>query len=47
MALMSRSFGILTGSIRQGQNQQAREALEISFAVILKELNTNYPYLLN
>jgi len=46
MALMVRSFGILTGSIRQGQNQQAREAAESGLAVIQKELNTNYPYLL-
>ena len=46
MALMARSFGFLVGSIRQGQNQQAREAAESGLAVILKELNTNYPYLL-
>ena len=46
MALMARSFGSLVGSIRQGQNQEAREAAESGLAVILKELNTNYPYLL-
>jgi len=46
MALMARSYGLLIGTIRQGQNQQAREAAESGLAVILKELNTNYPYLL-
>ena len=46
MALMARSFGFLYGTIRHGQNQQAREAAESGMAVILKELNTNYPYLL-
>jgi hypothetical protein len=46
MALMARSFGSLVGSIRHGQNQEAREAAESGLAVILKELNTNYPYLL-
>ena len=46
MALMARSFGFLFGTIRHGQNQQAREAAESGMAVILKELNTNYPYLL-
>ena len=45
-ALLARSFGLLTGSIRQGHNQQAREAAESGMAVILKELNVNYPYLL-
>ena len=46
MALMARSFGFLFSSIRQGQNQQAREAAESGLAIILKELNTNYPYVL-
>ena len=46
MALMARSFSFLIGSIRQGQSQEAREAAESGLAIILKELNTNYPYLL-
>lgn len=46
MALMARSFAGLIGSIRQGQSQEAREAAESGLAIILKELNSNYPYLL-
>jgi len=46
MALMARSFSFLIGSIRYGKSQEAREAAESGVAIILKELNTNYPYLL-
>ena len=46
MALSARTLAGLMRSIRQGQNQQAREAAESGLAILLKELNTNYPYLL-
>lgn len=46
MALSARTFASLIGSIRQGQNREAREAAESGMAIIIKELNRNYPYLL-
>jgi hypothetical protein len=46
MAMTARTFAGLFGSIRQGHNQEAREAAESGLAVLLRELNTNYPYLL-
>lgn len=46
MAIITRTFSGLMGSIRQGQSQQAQEAAETGMAMILKELNENYPYLL-
>lgn len=46
MALSARTFSGLIGSIRQGQSREAREAAESGMALILKELNRGYPYLL-
>ena len=46
MALSARTFAGLMGSIRQGQSREAREIAESGMAIILKELNRNYPYLL-
>jgi hypothetical protein len=46
MALSARTFAGLIGSIRQGQSREAREIAESGAAIILKELNRNYPYLL-
>jgi len=46
MAMTARTFAGLFGSIRQGHSQEAREAAESGLAVLLRELNTNYPYLL-
>ncbi len=46
MALSARTFSGLIGSIRQGQSREAREIAESGMAIILKELNRNYPYLL-
>ena len=46
MALSARTFASLIGSIRQGQSKEAREAAESGAAVVLRELNQNYPYLL-
>jgi len=46
MALSARTFTSLIGSIRQGQSREAREIAESGAAIILKELNRNYPYLL-
>ena len=46
MALSARTFASLMGSIRQGQSREAREIAESGMAIILKELNRNYPYLL-
>lgn len=46
MALSARTFAGLFGSIRQGQSREAREIAESGAAIILKELNRNYPYLL-
>ena len=46
MALSARTFLGLIGSIRQGQSREAREIAETGAAIILKELNRNYPYLL-
>ncbi len=46
IALSARTFSGLLGSIRQGQSREAREAAESGAALILKELNRNYPYLL-
>jgi hypothetical protein len=46
VALSARTFSGLIGSIRQGQSREAKEAAESGAALILKELNRNYPYLL-
>lgn len=46
MALSARTFAGLIGAIRQGQSREAREIAESGMAIILKELNRNYPYLL-
>jgi len=46
MALSARSLAGLFGSIRQGQSREAREIAESGAAIIIKELNRNYPYLL-
>lgn len=46
MALSARTFSGLIGSIRQGQSREAREFAESGMAIILKELNRYYPYLL-
>ena len=46
MALLARSISFRVGSIRQGLNQKAREAAESGMAVIIKELNTNFPYIM-
>jgi hypothetical protein len=46
MALSARTFAGLIGAIRQGQSGEAREIAESGMAIILKELNRNYPYLL-
>jgi len=46
MALSARTFANLFGSIRMGQAQTARNAAESGMAIILKELNRNYPYLI-
>lgn len=45
-ALNSRSIAGLIGGIRQGQNRQAQQAAEAGLAIILNELNQNYPFLL-
>lgn len=46
MALSTQTFSSLIGSVRQGQNREAQEAAETGLAVIIKELNTSFPYLL-
>lgn len=47
MALSTRTFAGLVGSIRLGQSREAQQAAESGLATILRELNRNYPYLLN
>lgn len=46
MAMTTRVYSGLMGSIRQGQSKQAQQAAETGLNTILKELNEKYPYLL-
>jgi len=46
MARSARTFPGLIGAISQEQSRGAREIAESVMAIILKELNRNYPYLL-
>lgn len=47
MALSTRTFAGLIGSIRLGQSREAQQAAESGLATILKELNRKYAYLLD
>ena len=46
MSLVARSLNHLVNSTRQQQRREAREIAETGVALIMKELNDNFPYLL-